>query len=85
MGYWFFTCCPSPFIVCISCGFTGAEPSCTLTFHLVLDDFEGHEMERGGDDCSKILKVSEMVLLLWKPEGAKLSMRPQVASSNLSY
>lgn len=43
----FFTCCSSPFIVCISCGFSGREPTRTLSFHLVLDDFEGQEMEGG--------------------------------------
>lgn len=41
--------------------FSQVELSCTLTFHLVLDDFEGQEMERGGEDCDKIFKVSEMV------------------------
>lgn len=64
MGYCFFTCYPGSFIACISCAFSGARLSCMLTFHLVLDDFEGQEPERGGDDCDKLLKVSEMVLEL---------------------
>lgn len=65
VGYWFFTCYPGSFIVCISCGFSGTRPSYTLTFHLVLDDFEGQDMERSGD---KTLKDSEMVLVLWKTD-----------------
>lgn len=72
VGYWFFTCYPGSFIVCVSCGSQGTGPSCTLTFHSVLDDFEGQAMERGGDDYDK---VSEIVLILWKPGGVKLSMR----------
>lgn len=84
VGYWFFTCCRGPFIACISWGFSGTQPSCTLTVHLVLDDFEGQEMERSGDSCDKTLKVSEMVLILWKPEGVKKSMRlDSVIKSNL--
>lgn len=60
MGYWFFTCYPGSFIVRISSGFPGTRSSCALTFHLVLDDFEGQAMERGGDGCDKTLEVSEM-------------------------
>ncbi len=59
VGYWFFTCCSGPFTVCISCGFSGTQPSCMLTFHLVLEVFEGREMERGRmtvTKCSRSLK-----------------------------
>lgn len=84
-GYWFFTCFLGPFIACISCGFSGTRPSCTLTFHLVLDDFEGQEKERGGDDCDKTFKASEMVLVLWKPVGVKLSMRLDSIIKNSLY
>lgn len=71
----FFTCYPGHFIACISCGFSGTRPSCTLSFHFVLDDFEVQERESGKDDCDKTLKASKMVLVLWKPGVVKLSMR----------
>lgn len=76
VGYWFFTCYPGPSIVCISCGFSGTQSSCTLTFHLVLVDFEGQEMERGGDDCDKMLKVSEMLLVLWHLKVSNWDLTP---------
>lgn len=68
IGFFFFlpvVAVASSIIVCISRGFSGLTrpPSCTLTLHLVLDDFEGQDMERGGHSCDKTLKVSEMVLV----------------------
>lgn len=58
-GYWFFTCLLCPFMVHISCGFSGAAASRTLTFCLVLDDFEGQEMGRGRGNCDKNLRSSQ--------------------------
>lgn len=67
VGYWFFTCLPGSFMVCISRGFSGAGSSCMLTFHLVLDDFEGQHVERDRDDCDKTLRGSETEPVLSSP------------------
>lgn len=54
-------------MVCISRGFSGAGSSCMLTFHLVLDDFEGQHKERDRDDCDKTLRGSETGPVLSSP------------------